>query len=266
MKQLALAPVKPVSTVETIKTGRATAHVVDRPVIMDVKVPQWYGYARGKAHAYLVPVGDGPLGKAVCGKSLDLTRLTKSDGERCKSCASLTAEDKRKRGTGLVDRTVDVVATGAQDGDTRDAEKRRQCEIAEISGNAAKINAETVENLRAGRKGVAIDKARQLDRRGPAAPVPAASCAPIGQRDHGMLDGVAMVRGRNMEPVQAQRGWAAAAGTMWGSLGRERADREIVGDGKPTARRSNASKRRHRKSRTIERQVAARLARQSNKG
>lgn len=272
MKQLALAPVKPEPKIETVK-GSVTAHVVDHPVINDVRAPRWFGYPNGKAHAYLIPADGVPLDQAVCGKVLHAARLTESGKrDRCKTCVRLTSEDTRKRGSALVERTVDIVATGAQHGSPREAESRRACEVAEISGGAAKINAKIAGDERAGRKADARDTARKLDRRGPAAPVPEASASPIGQRDHGMLDGVAMVRGRNMQPVQPM--WTNPAtgqrevssrGTMGGSLGRERADREVVGSGKPSARRSSASRRRYRKARTTERQITARLARQGNK-
>lgn len=234
MRQLALAPVKPLPRVETAQGGPATAHVVERPVKNDVLSPRWFGYARGKAHAYLIPQGETPTGAPVCGKKLDASRLADgSKNDRCRSCAAAVKEDTRKRSTGLAEPTVENVATGAQHGDPRDAERRRVAELAQVRDGEA--------------------------------PVPTAHQAPIGQRDHGMSDGVAMVRGRNMAPVQPQRGWAAAAGTMYGPIGRERPDREVVGDGKPSARRSNASKRRYRKQQTTARQVAARLARQGNK-
>lgn len=49
-----------------------------------------------------------------------------------------------------------------------------------------------------------------------------------GQRGEGRLDGVALVQGANMAPVQPQKGWAAASGTMWGPIGQDRADKTIV--------------------------------------
>ncbi len=72
---------------------------------------------------------------------------------------------------------------------------RRVAELAPISGDADKSNAEIVTALRDGHKGEALSLARELDERGPAASVPEAERAPIGNRDHGQLDGVAMVQG-----------------------------------------------------------------------
>lgn len=238
-----------------------TAYVVDRPVINDVQVPRWLGYASGKSHAFLVvagplesPTGDGKI-KSVCGKSLDVARLT-GDDQRCKSCTSALAEDTRKRGTGLSEVQIDVVDTGSQDGAPRDADKRRAAELSPLSGEASKDNAEIVQALRSGERERAMESARALDAR---ARVPAreelpalapvydkvsgryvshrsvrsldADRAPVGSRDHGMLDGVALVQGPNMPPVQGT--WRnpvtgerePAAARLDGSLA-ERADRE----------------------------------------
>lgn len=67
--------------------------------------------------------------------------------------------------------------------------------------------------------------------------------AAVGQRDHGSIDGVALVRGRSMKPVQPQRGWAAKSGTNYGPLGREQMDSELApkkdkGRFTPTQRRA----------------------------
>lgn len=184
-----------------------TAYVVERPVKNDVQAPRWLGYASGKTHAFLVPAGplesvsgDGKI-KSVCGKSLDVTRLV-GDGQRCKPCATAMADDTRKRGSGLSEAQVDNVDTGAQDGDPRDAEKRRTAELAPLSGDAAEQNANIAEALREGDREGAVESARALDAQGLSAAVPEAGRAPVGSRDHGMLDGVAMVQGRNMDPVQ----------------------------------------------------------------
>jgi hypothetical protein len=74
--------------------------------------------------------------------------------------------------------------------------------------------------------------------------------------------GPAMVRGRDMPPVQPQRGWAASAGTMYGPIGRERIDPHLVDF--PQPKRTNAQKRKFRARQTAERQLKARLARQSS--
>lgn len=208
-----------------------TAYVVDRPVKNDVLAPRWLGYAGGKSHALLVPAGplESPDGSgtivAVCKKRLTVGRLA-GHGQKCKTCSTAMAEDTRKRGTGLTERTVDVVSTGAQDGAPRDAERLRSAEISLISGDAAEQNAAIGEQLALGDKSGAMESARVLDAQGASAPIPTAHTAPLGSRDHGRSDGVAMVRGANLRPVQPQKGWAAVAGTMAGPIGRERPDRE----------------------------------------
>lgn len=209
----------------------ASLHVVDRPVKNDVKAARWLGYAGAKAHAFLVPSGplESPTGdgqvKSVCTRAFTIARLA-GDGHRCKLCVKAMTEAEVKHGTGLSERTVDVVDTGAQHGDPRDAERRRASEVALISGDAPERNATIGEQLSLGDKVGARKTARALDERGPAAPVPAARMAPLGSRDHGRSDGVAMVRGAAMKAVQPQRGWKATAGTMAGPIGRERADKE----------------------------------------
>lgn len=304
MRNRAIKPVPPVSTVGTAKG--TTTHVMPYPIKNDVQAPVWFAWGKrdAKAHAFLVPSGflEAPSkvrGKVVtvCKRTVDAHRLDYGDANRgrCKTCTTALAEDTRKRGTGLSEPTVAPVDTGVQHGDPKAAELRRVAELAPISGEAAKDNAEIVSTLRAGNKGEALSLARDLDERGPAASVPEADRAPIGSRDHGTLDGVAMVQGPNMDasdggvtnwtrkvhpedlpnalkgapmvesnPDAKRRTWRnpatgetePAAARLDGSL-RERIDREVV---PPTrARRSKASRRRYRKNQQTERNVAARF-------
>lgn len=79
---------------------------------------------------------------------------------------------------------------------------------------------------------------------------------PVMTTGHGR--GPTLVRGRSMAPVQPQRGYAAAAGTMAGNLGRERFDREVIADPSRKPKRSKASKRRYRTRQTTMRWAAQR--------
>lgn len=215
--------------------GRVLTQHDARRVSGDVLALTWRGYVNGKEHAFLIAEGDVPTGKirAVCPGSFDAGRLTGKGTSRCKTCVKLAAVDVRKRGTGLSEPVTEVVATGAQHGQPRRAEAMRAAEVGEISGDAGKANAEIVEQVRSGDMPGALEAAREIDARGPAAPVPCADRAPVGQRDHGMLDGVAMVQGPNMAPVQPT--WRnpvtgdvePAAAYLGGSL-RERTDRTVV--------------------------------------
>jgi hypothetical protein len=258
--------------IEAVPDHRSS-RIMPRKIKNEVRAPRWMGYANGKGHAFLIPAG--PIGrvtvKGVCGRIMDAERLVAAKGERCKSCASAMAEDTRKRGTGLTEPTVDIVDTGAAKGDPREAELRRVAELAPISGDAGKRNAEIVGVLREGRPEDAKALAKALDRQGTSAPVPDADRAPIGNRDHGMLDGVAMVQGPNMPPVQ--RMWRnpvtgdvePAAARLDGSL-RERIDRVAVPDQsdrdgfiRSSAKRSKTSKRRYRARKTAERMIRERV-------
>lgn len=208
---------------------------IARTIINDVLAPTWLGYENGKTHAFLIPDGETPTGKirAMCPGSFDSARLMDKGTDRCKLCVKATATDTRKQGTGLSEPTTEVVATGAQQGAPRESEAVRAAEIREISGDADKANAAIGERLLFGDRGAAVELARELDARGPAAPVPSAVRAPVGQRDHGMLDGVAMVQGPNMAPVQptwrnpATGEVEPAAAYLGGSL-RDRVDRTVV--------------------------------------
>lgn len=270
MRNQAIKAVPPALMVETAKG--ATAHVMPRAIKNDVLSPSWFAWGKGKAHAFLIPNGilEAPSrvrGKVVtvCKRTVDAASLNHGDAfrERCKTCTAALAEDTRKRGTGLSEPATDNVATGVQHGSPKEAEARRAGEIAMISGEASKDNAEIVTSLREGRKSDAMDKARELDNRGPAAPVPQADRAPIGNRDHGRLDGVAMVQGPNMEPVR--KTWRnpatgeiePAAARLDGSL-RERVDREVLI--KDVPRQSKASKRRKRRRLVMEQQIRDRMA------
>lgn len=97
-----------------------------------------------------------------------------------------------------VDPTLPIVDTGLPEGDPRDATVRRAVESRRI---AAGIDA-----------------------------MPSAPSAPEGRDERknraASSPGPALVRGRNMPPVQPQSGFAASAGTMYGAIGRPRMDRE----------------------------------------
>lgn len=280
MRKLAKAPVKPLPVLGTAMG--TTAHVDPYPIVDRVERVRWFGTATGKAHAFLVPEGDLPSGKlrAMCPATLDTARLQPRTTDKCKTCASLGADDTRKRGTGLSEPTVEPVDTGAQHGDPRDAEQRRVSEIRPLSREAEKVNAAIGEQLADGDREGARENARlldarsretsaQLDRiasganRAPGKGVPVAETAPIGQRDHGMLNGVAMVQGPNMAPVQPMRRnkrtgeLEPKAAYLSGSL-RERVDPTILLRDQP--KRTAAAKRRYRARLTAERKAAERKA------
>jgi hypothetical protein len=123
---------------------------------------------------------------------------------------------------------VPITDEGARVGDPRDAAVRRE-----------------VESLHQRARGAVP---------GPEDSVP----DPVVTTGHGR--GPVLVRGRNMPPVQPQSGYAAAAGTMAGPIGRERFDRECA-DPRPRARRSKAAQRRYRAH-----QTAARIVRAEGRG
>lgn len=248
------------------------SYVIERPVKNDLE-PVWAGTAKGASHAILVPASvayaykrkmaeaanktvsvseakrteayamlPAANGKIVtaCKRTLDVGRLGTSL-KPCKVCAAqFTAEPKK--GRALSERQIEPVATGLVDGDPRAAESRREAEIKVISGDAIKVNAEIADTARQGRREAALDMAHDLDRRGPAAPVPTGSAQAAkkgvstagarrtaGQRGEARTDGVALVQGANMAPVQPRSGWIAKAGTLAMPLGRERADRGALG-------------------------------------
>ncbi len=236
------------------------AYAVERAIKNDVLRARWLGYMHGKSHAFLIPEGDLPEGKirAVCPGSFATERLEVNGGERCKTCAAMMADDTRKRGTGLSETQVDQVATGSVHGTPASAERVRAAEISLISGDAAKINGEIVASLRAGDKDTAMDMARDLDKRGPAAPVPSAAESPlgvVGSDGHvitPMIDGAALVKGGDLPPVQAQSGWVAVAGTpALKNAPHERPDSGVIDRKRP--KRSKASQRRYRARKTAER-------------
>lgn len=94
-------------------------------------------------------------------------------------------------GKGLTEHSVPVTDSGLRVGAPRDAEVKREAEIRQAaeSGDLSRFN---------------------------------------GTRDSAQGHGPAIFRGRNMAPVQPQRGYAAAAGTMAGPIGRPRFDREVT--------------------------------------
>lgn len=194
------AKIRELPGIKAVPEGRSS-RVMPRQIINEVRAPRWLGYATGKSHAFLIPAGsiaDASV-KTVCGRVMDSARLSPSKGARCKSCASLLTEDTRKRGTGLSEPVTDNVATGSTNGDPKDAELRRSAELEPLFGEASKINGEIVESLRDDDKESAVALARKVDRsaREVNAKAPHAERTPIGNRDHGRLDGVAMVQGPN---------------------------------------------------------------------
>lgn len=223
------------------------AYVIERPVRNDVQATRWIGYAKGATHAFNVPAGplESPTGdgkiESVCGTKLEVARLVGED-RRCKKCTAILVPDPERYGKPLSERQIEPVATGLVDGDPRAAELRRKAEVEAISGDARKLNAEIADVARQGRREAASELARDLDRRGPAAPVPvgpsqaarkgvstAGAGRSAGQRGEARADGVALVQGANMAPVQPRSGWIAKAGTLAMPLGRERADRGALG-------------------------------------
>lgn len=235
MKAVAMIPARDTLTALPSIAGRTLSQHDARRVTGDVLAPRWRQYGTGKTHAFLIPEGGELSGKvrAMCPGSFRADRLADAGTDRCKLCVKAMAVDARKRGSGLSEPSTEVVATGAQQGAPREAEAVREAEIRVISGDADEANAAIAERLLYGDRGAAVGLARELDARGPAAPVPSADRAPVGQRDHGMLDGVAMVQGANMAPVQPM--WRnpvtgevePAAAYLGGSL-RDRVDRTVV--------------------------------------
>jgi hypothetical protein len=284
-----------------------SARITPFSVKNEVPSPLWLGYSSGMEHAFLIPVrpdGDESV-KAVCGRVMDSQRLAPSKRQRCKTCTIRMAEDTRKRGKELSEPTTDNVATGLTQGDPKDAERRRTAELKPLFGEASKINPVIVDLTRDGRDDEALALARRLDvsAKSIGGMVPKAERSPIGQRDHGMSDGVALVQGPNMEATDGQvTDWERPTGDLpnclvgapiaepnpdaprrtWrnpvtgaiepasprldGSL-RERVDRTIVPDAadrdgfvQSSARRTPASKRRHRRKVNAERKAQARIA------
>lgn len=207
-----------IKAVPSERDARVMPHVVKN----DVTAPRWFTLGTGKAHAFLVPAGpvvsptgDGKI-KSACGRSVNVPELTDASGHgRCKSCVKLLAEKVGKRGAGLSEPSIPIVDTGVVQGSPKEAESKRRAEIAEISGDAIEVNADIVERYRSGDKETARTMARQLNRRAPDAPVPHADRAPIGQRDHGAIDGVAMVQGPNQDATDGgQTDWSGPTGEL----------------------------------------------------
>lgn len=230
------------------------SYAIERAITNDVLRARWLSYPAGKEHAFLIPEGPLPTGKirAVCPGSFDSERLSKNGNQRCKTCATAMAEDTRKRSTGLSETRTDVVATGAVHGLPASAERVRAAEISQISGGAAKTNASIIETLRAGDRDGALEMARELDERGPAAPVPSAEHSPLGKRGRDghvispMIDGAALVKGSaitpRLEDDDEPGGWAGLAGTnALKSAPLELPDSGVIARERP--KRSKASKR-----------------------
>ena len=192
-----------------------TMLVQERPVFRDVQSLRWIGYRGAATHAFALPAGpwESPTGdgkiKSVCGTTLELARVH-GDDVRCKRCVKLSNDMATpKYGKGLSEPQVDLVHTGNEQGTPREAEAKVAAEILEISGDAIKYNAAIVEALREGDKDAAKDMANDLDRRGPAAPVPMGPSLrarkgvngsvkrSAGQRGEAREDGSAFVPGRD---------------------------------------------------------------------
>lgn len=89
--------------------------------------------------------------------------------------------------------TIPVTDTGSHVGDPRDAAVRREIEGIKIKTGARPADKDSVAD-------------------------------PVFTTGHGRAP--VLVRGRDMPPVQPQKGFAAAAGTMHGPIGRERSEPE----------------------------------------
>lgn len=119
---------------------------------------------------------------------------------RCKSCVKLLPSEPARKGKALSEPRTEPVATGMVHGSPEQAEAKRVDELAPLFGEGAKLNAALVGQYREGHEDAARDTAKAVDRaaRAVAHRVPRADRTPVGQRDHGALDGVAMVQGPNM--------------------------------------------------------------------
>lgn len=183
----------------------AGARVMPRSIKNNVTSPTWLAKGAGKAHAFLFPT-DKPRPvtgdvSTVCGRSLGATELTDAKGVgRCKSCVKLLPSEPTRKGKALSEPKTETVATGMVHGSPQQAEAKRVAELKPLFGEGSKLNATLAEQLRAGDKSGARDTAKAVDRaaRAVAPLVPKADRTPVGQRDHGALDGVAMVQGPNM--------------------------------------------------------------------
>lgn len=169
-------------------------------------------------------------------------------------------------GKGLKEPRFDVVDTGSRMGDPEHGAKRRADAVdgayergtvkIKVRGADGKLPRKgtdvpaTLENLR-----IALEQARKGTPKKPesvkakadlcasllrriraaeagtgALTAPRAKAA-IGQRDHGMMDGIALVKGRdmtNVKPVERSKDDKPRNGTMAGNLGAERNDRIAV--------------------------------------
>lgn len=218
---------------------------------------RWLGRGELKGHAFPAMKGQplevpGGVARPVCGKPQSADTLGQLFKGKCANCVRLLA-DEPKKSTGLSERQTEVVATGSTHGCPEDAERKRAGEIAAISGDALKRNAEAVAALRAGDKGLATAIARNVDesaakmptgrrtgKKGareiiPTAPSAKRPAKPVtrdvtaGQRGEASIDGAALVKGGNMAPVQPRSGWVAKAGTLAAPVGRERVDPGALG-------------------------------------
>lgn len=202
------------------------AYVIEKPVLNDVLAPLWADSRTGTRHAFLVPDGSELAGQAVAACKTRVTLAVLADGEIlrtrwCKKCTALFEDRKTKAHTGLSERTVDAVHTGAQQGAPRDAERKVASQVEAIGKGEAPVPH--------GRSA-----AQMPDRPGVGTSV---SARTSGQRGEARMDGVALVPGGvNVPPVQPM--WrnpktkqleVSSRGTMAGGMGQERPDTSIVG-------------------------------------
>lgn len=205
----ASTPPKPISTVPTAKIE---TRVTARPVKGDVVRPTWLGYPSGKQHAFMLAEGESaPLGtvKAVCGRTLKGSRMAGGLGDRCKTCTAQFPAEIRY-GKGLSEPQVEIVHTGVQHGSPREAETKIAAQVVAIGkGEAPVPTAERSHSKTIGKRAA-------------------------GQRGEATIDGVALVHGASMAPVQPM--WRnpktgeitpSSRGTMSGPLGREQLDSQL---------------------------------------
>lgn len=183
------------------------SRVMPRTFKNNVTAPTWLAKGAGKDHAFLFPTDRArPTGDvvSVCGRTMSAGELGKGSGERCKACVRLLPSEPARKGKTLTEPALGEVDTGSVHGDPKAAEKRRTAELLPLFGDAAKLNPEIAEALRAGDKDLARDTAKAVDRAAKTvdARAPHAQTPPKGSRDLGMIDGAAIVQGPTMNATE----------------------------------------------------------------
>lgn len=225
------------------------AYVVERPIISDMVRPMWLGLPNGKGHAFrlesetsdkidaayrsgkafkieeaMAPIRGAGKIKAECGRSIRADELGKRSTGRCKACSAMFPAEI-KYGKGLTEPQTEIVHTGSQQGAPREAEAKVAAQVAKIGKGEAPVP--TAERSHAKRLGKVA----------------------VGQRGEARIDGVALVQGRSMPPVQPVRinpktgeREVSSRGTMAGPIGPERMD-ETLRDPKDPGRRKKSQRR-----------------------